>query len=414
MGKCHNIYKFTKYKIRFLSSSFSFLPFPLGEGFGGEAGVLSIAKLHKLNDFRNFFHYFFPLSTPNYELFLNFAPMKAIVDDKIPYIQGQIEQLVDEVCYLPGSQISAADVRDADILVVRTRTHCNRSLLQGSQVRLIITATIGYDHLDTTYLQEAGIRWTNCPGCNASSVCQYVHNALLAIGILPTSPAEPLVAGVVGVGHVGSRVAADLQAAGVNVLLCDPPRARKEKDFCHVPLEELAKRCDIITFHTPLNREGADATYHLGDAAFFRSLRRQPVIINSSRGEVIDNTALVQALDNGRVRAAIIDTWENEPHINSDLLERAVIATPHIAGYSADGKVNATRMSLQAIAEFLHKPFTLNIQPPTLPSNYQYGAVSEGPLRLYDPRVDTQHLKNHPTSFEHLRGNYPLRREHQD
>lgn len=370
------------------------------------------ANLHKENDFRNFFAFFFILCTSFYVLFLNFAPMKAVVDDKIPYIQGQIERLVDEVVYLPGSEISAAVVRDADILVVRTRTHCNRSLLEGSQVRLIVTATIGFDHLDTDYLEATGIRWTNCPGCNASSVCQYVHNSLLATGFLTSSSPEPLVAGVVGVGHVGSLVAADLQAAGLKVLLCDPPRARKEKDFRSTPLERLAEECDIITFHTPLNREGEDATYHLGDTAFFGSLRRCPVIINSSRGEVIDNAALVQALDTRQVRAAIIDTWENEPDINPDLLQRAVIATPHIAGYSADGKANATRMSLQAIAEFLHKPFTLSIQPPTLPSDYHYGAVAEGPLRLYDPRVDTQQLQSHPASFEQLRGNYPLRREH--
>lgn len=331
--------------------------------------------------------------------------MKAVVDDKIPYIKGQIEQLVDEVVYLPGGCIDREAVNAADILVVRTRTRCNHQLLQGSSVRLVVTATIGFDHLDTEYLQQAGIRWTNCPGCNATSVSQYVHNALECI----TSPGK--VVGVVGVGHVGRLVAADLQAAGYNVLTCDPPRARKETDFNHTSLEQLAACCDIITFHTPLTYEGQDATFHLADTTFLASLQRKPIIINSSRGEVVDNTALVQALDAGLVRAAIIDTWENEPDINRKLLQRAFIATPHIAGYSADGKANATRMTLQAIADFLHKPFTLNIQPTVLPAGFHYGEVREGPLRLYDPRVDSDRLKAHPEDFEHLRGNYPLRRE---
>ena len=327
--------------------------------------------------------------------------MKAVIDDKIPYIQGQIEQIVDEVIYLPGHAISVYNVRDADILIVRTRTHCDRTLLEGSNVKLVVTATIGYDHLDTLFLDSAGIRWTNCPGCNASSVRQYVHNALLATGYL--SPG--LTAGVVGVGHVGSLVAKDLESVGMHVLRCDPPKGEL------ATLDEITEQADIITFHTPLTHDGDCPTWHIADETFFNNLKCRPLIINSSRGAVVDNGALLCALRKGLVCDTMIDTWEGEPNLNLELLKKAVIATPHIAGYSADGKANATRMSLQAVCEFIGKPFTLNIQPPSLPTGFAYGACKDGPLRLYDPRVDTALLKAQPERFEYFRGNYPLRRE---
>lgn len=327
--------------------------------------------------------------------------MKAIVDDKIPYIKGKIEQLVENVCYLQGSSISAADVKDADILIVRTRTRCDRQLLEGSQVKLVVTATIGYDHLDTAYLDHQGIRWTNCPGCNASSVRQYVHNSLFAIGQLRTG----LTAGVVGVGHVGSLVADDLEASGLNVLRCDPPKGEP------FTLEEVAAQADIITFHTPLTRDGDCPTYHMADAHFFKRLDRPAVIINAARGGVVDEEALLDALNGGIVKASVIDTWENEPDINRMLLKKSVIATPHIAGYSADGKANATRMSLQAVADFIGKPFEIEVLPPPLPDSYSYNGDEHGLLRLYDPRTDSERLKADPLGFEWLRGHYPLRRE---
>lgn len=327
--------------------------------------------------------------------------MKAVVDDKIPYIRGQIEQLVGEVVYLAGSAISKDDVKDADILIVRTRTQCDRQLLEGSRVGLVVTATIGYDHLDTGYLDSAGIRWTNCPGCNASSVCQYVHNSLLATGYLQPG----LTVGVVGVGHVGTLVADDLERCGMRVLRCDPPKGEP------ATLDEIARQADIITFHTPLTRDGEHPTWHLADDGFFHSLQRKPLVINSSRGAVVDNDAWLRALDGGLVADAVVDTWEGEPALNQELLSKAVIATPHIAGYSADGKANATRMTLQAVCEFIGKPFTLDIQPPGLPDGFAYGEETEGPLRLYDPRVDTALLKANPEKFEFFRGHYPLRRE---
>ncbi len=332
----------------------------------------------------------------------NFAPVKAIIDNKIPYIRGPITSLVDEAVFLTGSAISADDVRDADILIVRTRTRVDERLLRDSRVRLVVTATIGFDHLDTDYLRRRGIEWTNCPGCNATSVVQYVHNSLLALGRLR----EGMKAGVVGVGHVGSRVADDLRRSGLHVQLCDPPRlgtpAFDQMDWSD---------CDLITFHTPLVRDGHYPTLHMADDRFFSRLTRQPLIINAARGGVVDEQALLRAMDRNLVGGAVIDTWEGEPAVNPLLLDRALIATPHIAGYSADGKANATRMSLEAVARFLHRPFNVEITLPTLPPDSSYGTEKAGPLRLYDPRTDSERLKQNPENFESLRGNYPLRRE---
>lgn len=325
--------------------------------------------------------------------------MKAVIDDKIPYIKGQIEKLVDETVYLPGSKISNADLKDADILVTRTRTKCNRTLLDGTGVKLIVTATIGFDHIDTAYCKEAGIRWTNCPGCNANSVCVYVHNALLLTNRLKPS----LTVGIVGVGHVGTLVAHDLERCGMRVLLCDLPRNDK-RDFVEgyefISLEDIKNEADIITFHTPLSKDGKYATYHMADNEFFAELKKRPLIINASRGGVVDNMALLDAIESRQVCDAVIDTWENEPDINTRLLNNISIGTPHIAGYSADGKANATRMSLEAVAEYLGVSFSTDIHIP------------EGEkLSTLTLQSDCAALKESPCRFEELRSNYPVRRE---
>ena len=200
--------------------------------------------------------------------------MKVIVDDKIPYIKEAISRLVDEVVFLPGRDFTPEAVRDADALIVRTRTRCDRALLEGSRVQFIATATIGFDHIDTAYLREAGISWTNCPGCNATSVAQYVRNALLLLQAERGWKWEELTLGIVGVGHVGSAVEQEVRRLGIQLLRCDPPRQRMEKEGDYLPLEELARRCDILTFHVPLQRSGADRTFHLADAAFVPSCRR--------------------------------------------------------------------------------------------------------------------------------------------
>lgn len=225
-------------------------------------------------------------------------------------------------------------------------------------------------------------------------------------------------------------MATDLTDAGMNVLLCDPPlselrrRGGEEwesaplaqsplRDMEMVSLQRIALEADIITFHTPLVMSGNAPTYHLADKDFFTLLAKKPLIINSSRGEVVDNDALVWALDAGCVSDAVIDTWEGEPDINLHLLNRAVIATPHIAGYSADGKANATRMSLKAVCDFYGLDFNCEVLPPQLPDELCPTAelAEERALQLYNPMEDTQRLKYSPDRFEWLRGNYPLRRE---
>ena len=220
--------------------------------------------------------------------------MKVIVDNKIPYIKAAIEALADEVVYLPGQSFTPQVVKEADALLIRTRTRCDRSLLEGSRVRFIGTATIGFDHIDTDYCRTAGIAWSNCPGCNAGAVEQYLHSVLLLLQREKEVDLRQSCLGVVGVGHVGSRVAAMAERLGLRVLRNDPPRAdRGEPGF--VPLETLAAECNLLSFHTPLIREGKYCTFHLADASFLRSLRQQPYLINTARGEVADTAALLSA-----------------------------------------------------------------------------------------------------------------------
>jgi len=348
-------------------------------------------------------------------LFTTFLPfMKIVVDDKIPYIREKLALLSDDVVYLRGADISAADVKDADALIVRTRTRCDRQLLSGSSVQFIATATIGFDHLDTVYLQQAGIHWTNCPGCNAASVAQYVECSLLLLEQQRGLTLRGATIGIVGCGHVGSKVKAVAERLGMHTLVCDPPLQQQLAGIPHpssdtfVPMDVIECDADVITFHVPLTREGRYATYHLADNAFFCRLARVPYIINTSRGEAIDGTALLYALTTGRVRDAILDVWEGEPRPDPQLLQRVFIGTPHIAGYSADGKVNADNMVIDALCRHFHLPHPGPILPPPLPQTIADDAPA---LAFYNPLADSQHLKEHPDDFEMLRNNYPLRQE---
>lgn len=340
--------------------------------------------------------------------------MKVIVDDKIPYIKGEIEKLADEVVYLPGAKITAEDVRDADALIVRTRTHCDKALLEGSRVRFIATATIGFDHLDTAYLEQSGIVWTNCPGCNATSVAQYVHSTLLLLEKEHGMKLTESTLGIIGVGNVGTAVYEKCQSMMGHVLLNDPPRQEREGEMSQYTwstLEQVMQQCDIITIHTPLINEGPHPTFHLIDNARLHRMPRRPVLINCGRGEVVNNEALEMALDDKRVSLAVIDTWEDEPRIRVSLLNKVYIGTPHIAGYSADGKANATRMSLQALAQWIGRDIKFHIQPPRLPHPIIATTPAEIALQLYNPLLDSERLKASPSDFEYLRGHYPLRRE---
>ena len=338
--------------------------------------------------------------------------MKVVVDDKIPYIREAIEKIADEVVFLPGKDFTPQVVNDADALIIRTRTHCNEALLKDSKVQFIATATIGYDHIDTAYLKQKGIAWTNCPGCNAASVGQYLRSTLLLLKREKNLNLTTCTLGIVGVGHVGKEVLKVAEELGIRTLLCDPPRALAEGEESFVSLQQIAQQCNVITFHTPLTKEGEHATYHLANSHFFASLQQKPYLINSSRGEVVDNQALLQALEQGQIADAIIDVWENEPHLLLPLLYKVYIGTPHIAGYSADGKANATRMSLQALCRHFGKNVEFTITPPPLPADFQPSSEKEVlALQLYNPQNDSNLLKLHPEKFEELRGNYPLRRE---
>jgi len=330
--------------------------------------------------------------------------MRIVIDDKIPYIRPAIAAMGVEAVYKRGSAITPDDVKNADALVVRTRTRCDERLLAGSCVRFIATATIGYDHIDTDYLKRAGIAWTNCPGCNADAVAQYLRSTLLLLqrdfGVcLPKTTI-----GIVGCGHVGSKVKAVAEEMGLKVLVNDPPLGAGG----FVDLGRIEREADIVTFHVPIVHTGAYPTFHLADENFFHNLRHRPFIINTSRGSVVDNAALKAALLKGQVRQAIIDTWENEPQIDVELLNKVYIGTPHIAGYSADGKVNADNMTIDALCRFFGLKNPGRIEPPPLPRDFIY---TGDPLQLYNPLDDCQRLKAHPENFETLRGDYPLRRE---
>lgn len=337
--------------------------------------------------------------------------MKVIVDDKIPYIREALSTMGAEAQYVAGSDITPEIVRDADALIVRTRTRCDATLLEGSNVQFIATATIGYDHIDTAYCASRGIYWTNAPGCNAASVRQYIQSVLLLLQREKGLTLSHATLGVVGVGHVGKLVVDMARSWGMRVLCCDPLRADcGEQGF--VSLDTIAREADIITIHTPLTQEGPHPTYHLADETFFSSLQRKPYFINTSRGETTNTRALLRALERGDIAQCIIDVWEHEPDINLELLNRCYIGTPHIAGYSADGKANATRMSLEALSRHFGLGAVPEILPPP-PSQTTINASNRGEalLCIYNPHADSEALKASPSSFEHLRGHYPLRRE---
>ncbi len=347
--------------------------------------------------------------------------MKIVIDDKIPYIKGALEPFA-EVVYLPGNKTTTEVVKDADALITRTRTNCSQKILEGSSVKFIATATIGFDHIDTEYCKNVGIEWTNSPGCNAESVNQYISSALFSYSMRKRFDLKDKTIGIVGVGQVGSRIAKTCQILGMKVILNDPPRERIEGSEKFVSLKTIQEEADIITFHVPLNMDGEDATYHLVNEYFLQNLKRNPLIVNSCRGEVFDSEAVYNAKEAGNISGFIIDCWENEPNLNLGLLKQSEYGTPHIAGYSKDGKANGTKMSVQAVSRF----FNLGIDnwEPTeveLPENTEieidgnqrreYSVLAEAILSTYDIETDDEALKKEPHLFEQLRGDYPVRRE---
>lgn len=348
--------------------------------------------------------------------------MKIVCDNKIPFLKGVLEPYA-EVVYLPGKDTTPDDVRDADAIITRTRTACNEKLLSGSNVKVIATATIGFDHIDTAWCEANGIEWKNAPGCNSWSVKQYITSVLVALSKRHGFAFGDMTLGVVGVGNVGSKVADAARILGMKVLLCDPPRARAEGDGAFVSLDEIVSRCDIITLHVPLEKQGGDATWHMFDEARIASLRPDQILINSSRGPVVDNAALQAALKAHSLKAAVLDVWEGEPDLDPELVDLLDISTPHIAGYSADGKANGTTMSVRVVAEKLGLPLTEwraeGIPAPEQALEFALDAsgkslqesLCEAVSYTYDVEADSRRLRSNLSLFEKLRGDYQVRRE---
>ena len=317
---------------------------------------------------------------------------RVIIDKGIPFLEGVFPAEI-EVLHLAPEDITPEIVRHADALFVRTRTKINAELLEGSDVRFVTTATIGFDHIDQDYCAKKGIQWTSCPGCNAQAVCDYVEEAIATL-----RPGQMgLTIGVVGYGNVGKLVAQMAERKGYRVLLSDPPLG------IGLSLRELAPQCDVLTFHTPLTREGEYPTYHLCDANILRLCQPGTLIINAARGGVIDEQALLSTLNTKHSTLnykTAIDCWENEPNLNQDLLKHVDLASFHIAGYSIQGKMNASEMCLRAFCEFFSLPI-LSINKKVVPLQ---GDSEPGWLK----RISAQ-LKASPEHFEQLRKQYKLR-----
>jgi len=353
--------------------------------------------------------------------------LKIIADENIPFAREAFGAL-GEVTLISGREATPQVLRDCDLLFCRSVTKINRELLEGSRVRFVGTATIGTDHVDIPYLRERGIAFASAPGSNANSVAEYVVAALLVLARDGGFVLEGRTLGVVGVGNVGSQVVRKAEALGLRVLQNDPPLARRTGEPRFLPLEALLE-ADFLTFHVPLSREGEDATCHMADAALLRRLRPSACLLNTSRGAVVETQALKDALGRRRIAAAVLDVWEGEPAIDLDLLSQAAIGTPHIAGYSFDGKVAATEMIYRAACE------TLGVEPAWDPAAIMpppghprleircagrpdEDVLREAVLTVYDIEADDRNLRQSPQPpaergayFDRLRKIYPERRE---
>lgn len=330
--------------------------------------------------------------------------MKIVADRDIPYLKSVLEPYA-EVVYCSGNEISCGDIVDADALIVRTRTRCDAALLAGSKVRFIATATIGKDHIDEAYCREAGIEVCSAPGCNARGVLQWVAAALRHVVLSDDAVPQRYKIGVVGVGNVGSLVAEYARHWGFQVLECDPPRMAREggdfKDF-----KTVACECDIVTFHTPLD----STTRHMLDADMLQLMPPHAVIINASRGAVVDNRAVAHSS-----HRYIFDVWEGEPHVNESIVRGAELATPHVAGYSIQGKANATAAVVRGIAKSFGLPLTdwypcgvEGVEHRLIDWREMCDTIPD----YFDILSESTSFKERIEEFELLRNNYNYRREY--
>ena len=354
--------------------------------------------------------------------------IKIIADANIPFV-AECFSSIGEVTVVGGREITSGVVTDADVLLVRSITPVGAELLDGSRVRFVATATIGFDHIDVDYLRRNNIGFASAPGSNANSAAEYVIAGLLEIGQKYDLDLEGKSIGIIGVGNVGGRVAKKCAALGMRLFLNDPPLQRQTGDAKYLPLKELFD-CDFITLHTPLTFEGPDKTFHLADENFFKSLREKCVFVNASRGGVVDSGALKKAIRSNRTKAVVLDVWEGEPNIDMELLEMVDIGTPHIAGYSLDGKIAGLIMIYNSVCEhfaiepkFEAEDFLPEPDVPELKVNPDIGkeqqALFDAVRRIYRIDRDDARLRlilDEPADkrgsyFDSLRKNYPQRRE---
>lgn len=357
--------------------------------------------------------------------------LSIVVDENVPYAAETFGRL-GSVSLFPGRGITPAQVRTADALIVRSVTRVDRALLEDAAVRFVGTATIGFDHVDKRYLDERGICFVSAPGSNANSVSEYITAALLQMAARQSVRLEGRTLGVIGVGNVGSRVVDKSEALGLGCLLNDPPKLRESGDVRYLPLDKVLRESDVVTLHVPLNKEGPDKTLGMADDTFFAQMKRGAWFLNSSRGRVVDEAALARALDSGRIALAALDVWQNEPNIDPAMVDRVFLGTPHIAGYSFDGKVAATVMLYEALCHWLGGAPEVRLDelmppPPVERIDLRQPPVDdEAALRLaisqiYDIQRDDRELRRASKAGEHrgaefdrLRKNYPKRREFQN
>ena len=328
-----------------------------------------------------------------------------IIESNIPFARGILESVAD-VRYLSPEEITPEAMATADCLITRTRTRCDAALLAGSRCSMIASATIGLDHVDLNYCRSHGITVANAPGCNAPAVAQYVFASVIAAY---GTNLRGRTLGIVGVGHVGSIVERWAEGLGMTVMRCDPPRAEAEGPDGFYSLGEVAAKADIITFHVPYTKTGAHPTHHLFDDSVAGLLECRPMVINTSRGPVTETGALLRGLESGAIGKAVIDCWEGGPAIGRAPLAEAFIATPHIAGYSLQGKKRATAMAIRAVADHfgLAVPEERLSMPPGAPDTVTAAQVEAS----YNPRIDTERLRSNPERFEDQRNHYDLRAE---
>ena len=343
--------------------------------------------------------------------------LRILAESSIPYLKGSLEKL-GQVAYLPSKEFTKETVREADWLIIRSITKITPDLLEGSRIKLITTATIGFDHIDAKYCEEHGIKWYNSPGCNAGGVGQYAASTLSLLALRGEIRPEKMTLGIVGAGNTGKEVTRMAQALGMRVLQNDPPRAEKEGEGDFVSLDTLAREADMIEFHLPLTREGRHATYHLCDEKFVSKLEKKPILANLCRGPVTETEALIKGFKEGQISRLIIDCWEGEPTISDKLLDLAEIATPHIAGFSAEGKRRGALMCVQNGCAFFGLAMP-DIEEPPAPAaplidlsavsgrNQLYHAL----LHTFDPRVPDRALRTRTDEFEKLRREYDYPRE---